>query len=364
MRRRAGALIAWTLALGISSAAPARADNNPADQALAQTLFDRGRELMAAKKYVEACEKFAESERLEPSVGTELNLGLCYESQGKTASAWAAYRAAGARARRDGRRDREQAARDRATALEPKLSRVSMTLAPGADLPGIDVRLDGTLLGRATWDVAAPIDPGSHVIEVRAPGYRNWTSRFDVAATAAHQITIPMLVVDPVPASSNAPTATSKALLPSAPTGTPAAASPAPPLASTASAPPSAGARTWVGGRYWLDAVTVEDVKTALTWQRYVIPRGAAWETASAYCAGLRIGGGGVWRLPTPEELASLAVAGRVPAIDTTVFPQTPAGWFWTADHHSWGVAEAISSTTGAKQPVMSDRPLFVRCVR
>jgi hypothetical protein len=363
MRGRAVGWIGWTLALGISSTAPAWADNNPADQALAQTLFDRGRELMAAKKYVEACEKFSESERLEPSVGTELNLGLCYESQGKTAAAWAAYRAAGARARRDGRRDREQAAHDRAAALEPKLSRVTVTLAPGADVPGIEVRLDGTLLGRATWDVAAPIDPGPHVVDVRAPGYRNWTNRFDVPVTAAHPITIPILVVDPAPAS-NAPVAPSKALLPSAPMGTPTAASPAPPLASTASAPPTAGARSWVGGRYWLDAVTVEDVKTALTWQRYVIPRGAAWETASAYCTGLRIGGSGAWRLPTPEELASLAVPGRMPAIDTTVFPQTPAGWFWTADHHSWGVAEAISSTTGAKQPVMSDRPLFVRCVR
>jgi hypothetical protein len=67
--------MAWTLVLGTASAGPAWADNNPADQALAQTLFDRGRELMTAKKYVEACEKFAESERLEPSVGTELARG-------------------------------------------------------------------------------------------------------------------------------------------------------------------------------------------------------------------------------------------------------------------------------------------------
>jgi hypothetical protein len=109
--------------------------------------------------------------------------------------------------------------------------------------------------------------------------------------------------------------------------------------------------------------VTVEDVKTALTWQRYVIPRGAVWETAAAYCGALRVGGGG-WRLPTPEELASLGAPARLPAADQQVFPQTPAGWFWTADHHPWGVAEAISSTTGAKQPVMSDRPLYVRCVR
>jgi hypothetical protein len=389
--RRAAAVFALLVAYG----GPVAAETTPADQALAQTLFDRGRELMAAKKYGEACEKFAESERLDPSVGTELNLGLCYESQGRTAAAWAAYRAASARARRDGRRDREQAARDRAAALEPKLSRVSMALAPGADLPGLEVRLDGTVLGRATLDVAAPIDPGSHVVEVRAPGYRTWTSKFDVDSPTTRPITIPPLSADPArnarpPSPSTATPALSTAMAaqatPShpaaspeaaaapnaanAPTSAPAVAMP-PNVSATTPAPspatlPNQGspsARTWVGGRYWLDAATVEDVKTALTWQRYVIPRGAVWEAAAAYCSALRVGGAG-WRLPTPIELASLAVPGRMPAVDPQAFPQTPAGWFWTADHHPWGVAEAISSTTGAKQPVMSDRPLYVRCVR
>lgn len=375
--RRAMSALRATSILALIAVSGGRASaETPADQALAQTLFDRGRELMAAKKYSEACEKFAESERLEPSVGTELNLGLCYELQGRTAAAWAAYRAAGARARRDGRRDREQAARDRAAALEPKLSRVSMALAPGADLPGIEVRLDGTLLGRATWDVAAPIDPGPHVIEARAPGFRSWTSKFDVDAPTTRQITIPPLGVDPGPATpATTPPIPTHAMPANAAGAAPVASSaPSPsspaPSSSQGSAPsapsaPTAGAsaRTWVGGRYWLDAATVEDVKTSLTWQRYVIPRGAVWETAAAYCSSLRVSGGG-WRLPTPVELASLVVPGRMPAVDPQIFPQTPAGWFWTADHHPWGVAEAISSTTGAKQPVMSDRPLYVRCVR
>ena len=355
----------------------ASAQGSPADQALAQSLFDRGRELMAAKKYAEACDKFAESEKLDPSVGTELNLGLCYESQGKNAAAWAAYRAAGARARRDGRRDREQAARDRAAALEPKLSRLTLALAPGADVPGLEVRLDGTLLGRASWDVAAPVDPGSHIVEVRAPGYHSWASKLDIETPTTRQITIPALTVDPAASVGPRPVGSTAAPVPAstAVATTPFSSTPsgssrvqlAGPASGTAplSAPtsPANAGRTWVGGRYWLDATTVEDVKTALTWQRYVIPRGAAWDAAAAYCSALRVGGGG-WRLPTPEELASLGAPARMPIGEPQVFPQTPAGWFWTADHHPWGVAEAISSTTGAKQPVMSDRPLYVRCVR
>jgi hypothetical protein len=360
--------------------APSFAQTPPTDQALAQTLFDRGRELLAPKTCAEACLMFGESARLDPSVGTELNLGLCYESQGKTASAWAAYRAAGARARRDGRKDREQAARDRATALEPKLARFSIAPSPGSEVPGLEVRLDGTVLGRATWDIAAPIDPGSHVVEARAPGYRTWTTPFDIDAAASRSIVVPALSAAsaampapaPLPATSIAVPVVAPNVGSAPPTAAPmqnTAASMPPALAVQASAPGSSmasngpAARTWVGGRYWLDTSTVEDVKTALTWQRYVVPRGAVWETASAYCGSLRLAGGG-WRLPTPIELASLVVPGRMPAMDPQIFPQTPAGWFWTAEHHAWGVAEAISSTTGAKQPVMSDRPLFVRCVR
>jgi Protein of unknown function (DUF1566) len=369
-RRRARALLSLFITFGTS----AFAETTPTDQALAQTLFDRGRELMAAKKFAEACDKFAESERLDPSVGTELNLGLCYESQGKMAAAWAAYRSAGARARRDGRREREQAARERAAAIEPKLARISIALATGAEVTGLEVKLDGTLLGRATWDIAAPIDPGSHVVEARAPGHRSWTSKFDVDAPGTRTITIPTLSAEAAPppsapantaVPSSAPTpvpAATAILAPHISAGSPAA-QPSAPLPAPGASSAGAPGRTWVNGRYWLDGATVEDVKTGLTWQRYVVPRGAVWDTAAAYCGALRVAGGG-WRLPTPIELTSLAVPGRMPAIDAQAFPQTPAGWFWTADHHPWGVAEAISSTTAAKQSVMSDRPLYVRCVR
>jgi hypothetical protein len=264
--------------------------------------------------------------------------------------------------------------------LEPKLARFSIALTAGTEVPGLEVRLDGTVLGRATWDVAAPIDPGSHVVEARAPGYRTWTTPFDIEAAASRSIAIPSLSAasTPTPATAPAP-ATSTAVPAVAPNVGSATQNAAPTQNTAASIPPAPAvqvsaqgpgvasggpaARTWVGGRYWLDASTVEDVKTALTWQRYVVPRGAVWETASGYCGSLRLAGGG-WRLPTPIELASLVVPGRMPAVDPQIFPQTPAGWFWTAEHHAWGVAEAISSTTGAKQPVMSDRPLFVRCVR
>jgi hypothetical protein len=45
-------------------------------------------------------------------------------------------------------------------------------LAPGADVSGLEVQRDGIGLPRDAWGVNAPIDPGAHVIEVRAPGHK------------------------------------------------------------------------------------------------------------------------------------------------------------------------------------------------
>src|SRR4051812_24565538 len=56
-----------------------------------QALFDEGRRLLEAGNYVEACAKLDESYRLDAAAGTLLNLALCHEQQGRSASAWFEY---------------------------------------------------------------------------------------------------------------------------------------------------------------------------------------------------------------------------------------------------------------------------------
>src|SRR5438552_13565446 len=134
----AAALCAFVL--GAAAPREARAQGNTAKVA-AEALFDEGRRLMAEGKAAEACPKFADSQRIDPSPGTLLNLASCYEKVDRPASAWATYREAASLAASTGRQDLVATAQRHADALSPKLARLSVSAAsPPA---GLAVALDG-----------------------------------------------------------------------------------------------------------------------------------------------------------------------------------------------------------------------------
>lgn len=175
--------------------APARASaESAADQAKAETLFVEGRRLLAASRFAEACPKFAESQRLDPAVGTLLNLGDCYEKTGRTASAWTVFRDAAAEARRLRDARREEVASDRATALGLRLVKLTILVPKASETPGLQVKRDGVVVERAAWSTATPMDPGWHAIEATAPGKRRWTLPVTIdAARPTTVITVPPL---------------------------------------------------------------------------------------------------------------------------------------------------------------------------
>jgi hypothetical protein len=195
-------------ALLLTSAVPAAGQGG--DKAMAESLFQAGRALMKEGKPAQACPKFAESQRIDPSAGTLLNLGKCLEAQGKTASAWSAYKEAVAMARVSGQTKHVTAGTEFIAAVEPRLSRLRID-AP-SPTPGLEVKRDGMVIGEGGLGVAIVADPGDHVVEASAPGHVAWRATVTVGAVAdSKTIEVPALEKStgdaPPPAPTVAPTA-------------------------------------------------------------------------------------------------------------------------------------------------------------
>jgi hypothetical protein len=195
----------------LSVASFASADPSTPQKAMASQFFDDAEKLVASDKSAEACPKYAESQRLDPQLGTLLHLAECYERIGRTASAWTTFKDATEIAAR--KKDyREVKARARVADLESKLSMLVVTVADKEPL-SIDVRQDGEVVGRAAWGLAVPVDPGRHTITARAPGYKAWSTSVGVPPNVSStRVTVPELETDPGQASA-APDATATQLL-------------------------------------------------------------------------------------------------------------------------------------------------------
>jgi hypothetical protein len=99
------------------------------------------------------------------------------------------------------------------------------------------------------------------------------------------------------------------------------------------------------------------DTKTSLTWVFPVVPlKAMRWEEAKAYCDHLEIGGGGGWRLPSPDELTGIMVTPmfKPPLIGTK-------GFFWTSKSHQSGATAVLFPTRERMDDIQY---AFVACIR
>lgn len=220
-RRRAAltALTAVTTCGLLASSPLAHAEPSDAERALARTLFADGRALVKEGRHAEACPKLAESQRLDPGVGTLFNLGDCYEATGRTASAWAAFSEVADLAHLAGHADREAVAKARASALAPRLARLRVR-APSPAPTGLEIELDGRPLPPAALDTDLPVDPGTHVVAAKAPDRRAFRGEVRIPDEAKTSVLdLPALEDDapPAPAAAPAPRATARPPEPPAP---------------------------------------------------------------------------------------------------------------------------------------------------
>jgi hypothetical protein len=168
--------------------APAVAE--PRDPVAAEALFDEARQLMEAGRYAEACPKLEVSQKLDPGVGTLLNLGDCLERTGRTASAWERFREAAAAAMAGSQPEREEIARRRAASIEPGLCRLAVRVVTGADTAGLTIERDHALFDRALWNEALPVDPGEHEVGATAPSKKPWSGSTRVESSSCMGTTL------------------------------------------------------------------------------------------------------------------------------------------------------------------------------
>jgi hypothetical protein len=92
-------------------------------------------------------------------------------------------------------------ARRRASAIEPKLSRLTIVVPPSlAGTGGLTVQRDGDVMGRALWGTSVPVDAGKHTVHASAPGKQAWEQTVTVAREGARlTVTIPELEPAPSP---------------------------------------------------------------------------------------------------------------------------------------------------------------------
>src|SRR5947207_1488242 len=153
---------------------PAWADETD-NKAQARTLFDSAMSSIKQAGYSDAvCARLAESQRLDPALGTQYQWAKCLENTGKLASAWAVYLDVAELAGSQGLADQQRYARERAESLKPKLTKLIITvpLDVQQQTAGLEVRRDGVLLTATQYGLALPVDSGRHEISVVGTGRR------------------------------------------------------------------------------------------------------------------------------------------------------------------------------------------------
>lgn len=188
-RRLTSATLALAIALHVSRVHAIGAN----DAAVAEALFEEGKRLMAAKQYATACTKFAESQRLDPGIGTSLWLADCYAKNGQLASAWATFKEGEAIAQKQ-RDPRAALAREEASKLAPSLSKLTIDVPPAARVPGLELRRDDVVLGPPLWGTPVPSDGGPHRIAASAPHKKRWEGQVIVPREGGStRIEVPVL---------------------------------------------------------------------------------------------------------------------------------------------------------------------------
>lgn len=178
--------------LGVAEAAPAVAWMQPtkADLARAESLYQEGDKLEQGNDEEGALAKFKEALAIIETPQLRLRAGRCHERLGRFASASAEYQRALELATGDAQLTK--LAEQQLDGVRDQVPTVTLSFAQGAPPEGTSARADG-----ASFSIqkSLPLDPGHHVVEVDAPGYRGFRQEIDLTPGARLTIEVALALV-------------------------------------------------------------------------------------------------------------------------------------------------------------------------
>lgn len=196
---RRALLAAATLGATLAVVAPCLADGalpesaTPVQREQAQSRFQRGKDLLAKKKYDEALVEFRASHDIVSSPNTRLQMARCLRGMGKLVAAYAELGRTSVEAKEMLAQDnRYQRAYDSAVAeraeIQPQLGFVTLTIENATD--DTKVVVDGEEIRRAAWSEPAPVAPSNAEIVVSTPGHADVHRTVALAAGQKQALTI------------------------------------------------------------------------------------------------------------------------------------------------------------------------------
>src|SRR5262245_48244210 len=136
---------------------PETADPASPETLSADKLFLEGRALIRQGKPQDACPMLERSHRLQPTLATLLNLGLCHRYSGHLATPHEYYRQAEVKATLENDSKRRDFAHEEAAALSTQRASLTLRISGNQDAT-LAVRIDDVVQPREVWERPMFID--------------------------------------------------------------------------------------------------------------------------------------------------------------------------------------------------------------
>jgi len=168
--------------------------SSDADKAKAQALYDEGMIALEAKDYAAACPRFERATEIVPEgIGVKLMLAECWEGWGKLGRSYQMYATAEAEAKKAGQKERQNKAAARLKALEPKVAKLTITVASTISAPNLVITANGNPVPQQSWGSAIAIDAGQVVVRATSPVDGTFEQTVSAPAGRASSVTVDTL---------------------------------------------------------------------------------------------------------------------------------------------------------------------------